>query len=210
MDPNNEDTPTTHVLLPTLSQLMRNVTLWTDYYFRWSTLPTMISTPEILTKYLNENGNPLPSISSSSSSFSKRIKHPDLTLPVMVTCDDFWEAAYRMERHEKEKLQKNASSYDSIDSNNSSNNNSNSNGNNIIKSNTVTSGDQDYNKELELLKQEMSAYKSNSNDVISKLVMMLRVQGCDEDDLSHIMGDLYISKVQNDDDNDDYAYDVLK
>ena len=77
MNPNDEDTPTTHVLLPTLSQLMRNVTLWTDYYYRWATIPTMISAPEPITKYLHDNGSQLPSISSLSSSNGKRIKRFD-------------------------------------------------------------------------------------------------------------------------------------
>lgn len=56
MDPNGEDTPTTHILLPPLSQILRNVSIWSDYYFRWATLPSIGTTPEPLSKYLHDNG----------------------------------------------------------------------------------------------------------------------------------------------------------
>ena len=93
MDPNLEHTPTTHTLLPPLTQLLRNVTLWTDYFFRWSALPSAVATPEPLSKYLYESG----------VSLAGNIQTPlasvvaDMDVPAMVTSDDFWEAAYRRE-----------------------------------------------------------------------------------------------------------------
>jgi hypothetical protein len=51
--------------------------------------------------------------------------------------------------------------------------------------------------------KEYDDYKTHSNSVISKLVQMIRDKGCDEDDLSEIMGTLYISKhIDNNDDDD--------
>lgn len=110
MDPCDEHTTTTHFLLPPLTQLLRNVTLWTDYYFRWSTLPTTITTPEPLAKYINDGPVCRESVSLSDmgnqsgggGEAMSRIRHPDLDLPAMITCDDFWEAAYRRERSLRE------------------------------------------------------------------------------------------------------------
>ena len=34
MDPFREDTPTTYILLPSLSLMLRNVVVWMDYYGR--------------------------------------------------------------------------------------------------------------------------------------------------------------------------------
>ena len=56
MDPSHEDTPTTHSLIPPLSQLLRNVTLWTDYFYRYCSLPTIVTPPTQLSDYLYESG----------------------------------------------------------------------------------------------------------------------------------------------------------
>lgn len=103
MDPNAEGTPTAHVLLPPLTQLLRNVTLWTDYYFRWCTLPSMPSVPKPLARHLSEAGACSSSVPPSSG--HEPVLHVDLQLPAMVTSDDFWEAAYRRERADKEALE---------------------------------------------------------------------------------------------------------
>jgi hypothetical protein len=91
MDPNLENTPTTHTLLPPLTQLLRNVALWTDYYFRWCALPSALAAPERLHSHLHEAGLMLP-----------RHSVPDMDLPAMVTSDDFWEGAFRREQRERE------------------------------------------------------------------------------------------------------------
>lgn len=90
MDPNLENTPTTHTLLPPLTQLLRNVALWTDYYFRWSALPSALSAPERLHKHLHESGLMLP-----------RHSIPDMDLLAVATSDDFWEGAFRREQCER-------------------------------------------------------------------------------------------------------------
>ena len=41
MNPLHEDTPTTHILLPNLSKVLRNVTVWKEFFFRWSSVPSM-------------------------------------------------------------------------------------------------------------------------------------------------------------------------
>ncbi len=88
LNPNLEHTPTTSVLLPPLTQLLRNVTLWTDYYFRWTTLPSMVSIPDTYSRYLYDNGLTLQHNVVPVKSF-------DMELPAIATCDDFWESAYR-------------------------------------------------------------------------------------------------------------------
>ena len=93
MDPNLEHTPTTHTLLPPLTQLLRNVSLWTDYFFRWSALPSAVATPEPLSKYLYESGVSLAGYIQSPLTSAVA----DMDVPAMVTSDDFWEAAYRRE-----------------------------------------------------------------------------------------------------------------
>lgn len=56
MDPLHEDTPTTHILLPALSKILRNVCLWGDYFNRWSSIPTTITPPESVLSHLNSDG----------------------------------------------------------------------------------------------------------------------------------------------------------
>lgn len=89
MDPTIENTSTTYVLLPPLAQLMRNVTLWTDYFFRWSFYP-LEPPPERYAKLLYENGVCLP--------------HPpcgrcvDFEVSALVTSSDEWEGMLRSVR----------------------------------------------------------------------------------------------------------------
>jgi myotubularin-related protein 1/2 len=114
------------VLLPPLSQLMRNVRLWDDYFLRWSNVPSMLNAPVPLSKYLYDpHGNAQPSLTEEEA---KRLKYKcfkedaenntsresysdtaaynahDWDVPAIATNDDFWEAAYRMERQEKDML----------------------------------------------------------------------------------------------------------
>ena len=87
MDPNAENSTTTHVLMPQLSQLLRSVTLWTDYFFRWSPYP-LVSPPETLSSLLYDNGVCLPL--SPDGNFC------DLDVPAIVCADDEWEAQLRI------------------------------------------------------------------------------------------------------------------
>ncbi len=56
MSPFLEDTPTTHLLLPNLSKVLRNVKVWKEYFFRWSSVPSLIDPPQVIFKELHENG----------------------------------------------------------------------------------------------------------------------------------------------------------
>lgn len=57
LSPYEENTTTLMTFLPPLSELLRNVTLWTDYYCRWSTFPTLIIPPnELLYSIVDEIG----------------------------------------------------------------------------------------------------------------------------------------------------------
>ena len=43
-------------LLPPLSQLLRNVSIWPDYFLRWSSAPSIPTNPHYLDKYFHRNG----------------------------------------------------------------------------------------------------------------------------------------------------------
>ncbi len=43
-------------LLPPLTQLLRNVSLWSDYFLRWSSVPSALSAPTVLSKQLYSSG----------------------------------------------------------------------------------------------------------------------------------------------------------
>jgi len=87
MNPAADNTITTHVLLPPLGQLLRNVTLWTDYFFRWSATPT-IAPPAQLADVLYQGGVCLPPPTAG--------KCVDLDIPAVVTEDDFFESRLRL------------------------------------------------------------------------------------------------------------------
>lgn len=44
------------VLLPPLSQLLRNVTIWSDFFLRWSTSPSVAPIPLQLSQHLYADG----------------------------------------------------------------------------------------------------------------------------------------------------------
>lgn len=44
------------LLLPPVTQLLRNVTLWSDYYLRWSSVPSALTAPTILSRHLFSEG----------------------------------------------------------------------------------------------------------------------------------------------------------
>jgi hypothetical protein len=57
LSPFDEDTTTLMTFLPPPSEMLRNVTLWTDYWCRWAALPTMIVPPsELITSVIEESG----------------------------------------------------------------------------------------------------------------------------------------------------------
>lgn len=56
MDPFLEGTPTTHIFLPSLSKVLRNVTVWKDFFFRWSSVHSLIDPPHVVFSEIHDNG----------------------------------------------------------------------------------------------------------------------------------------------------------
>ena len=78
MNPFADETSTTHVFLPPLGLLVRNVTLWTDYFFRFSPYP------------------PSPAGNASYPSTSLRAgTNFDYELYPIVSQEDAWESVLR-------------------------------------------------------------------------------------------------------------------
>lgn len=78
MNPFADDTSTTDVFLPPLGLLVRNVTLWTDYFFRFSPFP------------------PSPAGNSMYPSTSLRAgANFDCELYPIVTQEDAWEGVWK-------------------------------------------------------------------------------------------------------------------
>ncbi|CAE7562857.1 MTM1, partial [Symbiodinium microadriaticum] len=130
LDPLSEDTPTTHLFLPPLAKILRNVTLWVEYFHRWSSVPTVVTPPECISNELNVTGvfqppkysdpYPVKRLSSAESASAdttdtyaprgpvdlNAVKHSDFDVPAMAFQYDYWEAAYRTERYRREELEK--------------------------------------------------------------------------------------------------------
>jgi myotubularin-related protein 1/2 len=128
LDPDEHTHSISKVLLPPLPTLLRNVKLWDDYFLRWSNVPCMTLGPEQLSKYMyDSHGFMMPSLteeearrckmtykkeddnetrdrSTTRESYSNTDAYNphDWDVPTMVTSDDFWESAYRMERQGKD------------------------------------------------------------------------------------------------------------
>jgi hypothetical protein len=107
LDPNDEDNLiTTHVLMPMKSQLLRGVSIWSEYYFRYSPMNSNHCAPEHLHQFLFQNirSNPIGSISVSSFVSSSQLsqehdetvlKLPDFHLFPLVSSEDLWESVCR-------------------------------------------------------------------------------------------------------------------
>ena len=80
------------MLFPPQVQLLRNVSLWTDYFFRWN-LSSGNFLPAPLPPFsdgINHSGYALP---------QQGLKHErinaDFSVHAMVTADSYWESAYK-------------------------------------------------------------------------------------------------------------------
>ena len=56
LSPFLEDTPTTHILLPNLSKVLRNVAIWKEFFFRWSSVPSLIDPPHAIFSEVHDIG----------------------------------------------------------------------------------------------------------------------------------------------------------
>eukprot|EP01038_Epipyxis_sp_PR26KG_P008525 gene8525-11523_t len=103
---NGRDSGKRDPLLPPLPQLLRNVVLWSDYYFRWSSVQSLPTTPPEISKYMYNEDTLIPiwnqyyetqsySPSIMISIEGKRIKYVlnshDSFVCCHITTDDFWE-----------------------------------------------------------------------------------------------------------------------
>jgi hypothetical protein len=98
MDPNTSKT-TSAVFLPPLPILLRNVGIWTDYFFRWSNVPSVLSAPHDFADY----------IPNKSKLATESLNEPsciDLELKPAAIHDSIWEGAYLREKEAKENLAK--------------------------------------------------------------------------------------------------------
>lgn len=88
---------------PPLQSVLRNVSLWTDYFLRWSVVPSTPRLPHSLATFMYSKGTqktcPLQETIPEEDS-------EDLHLPSMVGNTDFWQAAYRQERQARIQLEK--------------------------------------------------------------------------------------------------------
>ena len=92
----------TGMLFPPLVQVLRNVTLWTDYFFRWN-FSSGNASPFPLPPFadtLHQSGFTLPQQSLQLAGGS-----PDFYVPAVVTQEGHWESLYKRVLSEKLELQ---------------------------------------------------------------------------------------------------------
>ena len=90
------------MLFPPLVQVLRNVTLWTDYFFRWN-FSSGNASPFPLPPFadtLHQSGFTLPQQSLQLAGGS-----PDSYVPAVVTQEGHWESLYKRVLSEKLELQ---------------------------------------------------------------------------------------------------------
>lgn len=87
-DPSADNSTTTHVLLPPLPQILRSITFWTDYFFRWSGYPIVAPPDQQLANELYANGVCLPVAAGAKSI--------DFDIPAIITSDDVYEGLLRL------------------------------------------------------------------------------------------------------------------
>lgn len=103
MNPLLEDSPTHHILLPNISKVLRNVSIWKEYFFRWSAVPSMIDPPHAIFSELHDYGVMHRLSHESNEDFADL---SDFEIPAMSCREDSWEALYRVERRNRQALQR--------------------------------------------------------------------------------------------------------
>jgi len=78
--------------LPALSQVLRNIMPWTDYFYRWASLPSILVPAPDFADQLFKNG---ACISPNLSDVLSSPKNNDLMVPALVSPDCLWEGKYR-------------------------------------------------------------------------------------------------------------------
>jgi len=112
LDPFLEDTPTTHILLPNLSKILRNVTVWKEFFYRWSSVPSIIDPPHAIFREIHDDGILHPvSEAIRDNAQDLQLDHSDFDIPSLSCANDSWEALYLRERKLRMALQQQLSSH---------------------------------------------------------------------------------------------------
>lgn len=104
LDPLAENAQTKPMLFPPLVQILRNVMLWTDFFFRWNFSSGNVAPFPLppFSTYLNESGLTTPQQSLQPLNY----KSSDFDVPAIVTRDSHWESMYKMVLVQKQDLER--------------------------------------------------------------------------------------------------------
>lgn len=101
------------LFLPPLGQILRGVSLWGDYFLRWSTVSSVPPIPSYLSHViyhpvtvLNDPSEDItiPPAQTEALQLFPELRLADCTLYPLVQSSDSWEAMYLQEKHAKESL----------------------------------------------------------------------------------------------------------
>eukprot|EP00606_Chrysophyceae_sp_TOSAG23-5_P000451 GSChrysophyteH2.ASY1.ANO1.764.1 assembled CDS len=98
------------VFLPPLSRLLRNVTPWSDYFYRWASAPSLLAPTLELQQQLYRDGyctDPTEGIAACSNG-------ADLEVPAVVSHDGWWEAQCIKEKRIASFAQKQVSALEAL------------------------------------------------------------------------------------------------
>jgi len=98
------------LFLPPLGQLLRGVSLWSDYFLRWSTVASVPPVPSYLSHALyhpvavtNDSDSSESQLSISNSTYNNNnLRAADCALYPIVSTEDHWEGMYLLEKQAKE------------------------------------------------------------------------------------------------------------
>ena len=79
--------------LPSLSQVLRNVVPWSEYFYRWAAIPSLLIPAQDFSEHLYKNGTCVGPKLSDVEALQKSSN--DLALPAIVNHDGIWEGKYR-------------------------------------------------------------------------------------------------------------------
>jgi myotubularin-related protein 1/2 len=84
--------PDFRAILPPLSQVLRNVVPWSDYFYRWAAVPSIMVPAAEYSEQLIRNG---ACLSPALADETTETTHKDLAVPPVISHDSHWEGAFR-------------------------------------------------------------------------------------------------------------------